>query len=77
MRRRPPPPPREMPAWLRCFDPAEWGAGPDAHRDSLEMYEARKRYNTACSDWCQEHGVNPLAVIRQRRQDRHLADGAS
>lgn len=66
-----------MPAWLRAFHPADWGANADADRDSLEMYEARRRYNTACGDWCRAHDVDPLAVIRQGRQDRHLAGGAS
>ena len=62
-----------MPARLRCFDPADWGARPDASQD--ELRKARDRQSTALLAWCREHDVSPLAALLQRRNDSRRAEG--
>jgi hypothetical protein len=57
-----------MPARLRAFDPAEWGATADADDDWLR--EARYRQTTAWPDWCRENHVSPLDVLLERRRNR-------
>lgn len=73
MRRRAVPVPPEMPARLRAFDPAEWGAERDA--PVAELYAARRRYTAAWLDWCHEHDVDWLDVVRQRVNDRRWGVG--
>ncbi len=73
MRPKLPPAPKEMPARLRCFSAAAWscpGDGP-AQAD----YLTRRRYTEAWVSWCRAAGVDPVVVLRQRRNDRRVADG--
>ena len=59
-----------MRARLRCFDPADWGAGPEpSHQD---MYQAHRRYTTAWLTWCGEHSVSPLDALLERRRLREF-----
>lgn len=72
MRRRLPPAPPEMPAILRCFDPAEWADPSDPPGDERE---ARNRWFDAWLAWCTENEASPLDLLRQQRNDRLRAAG--
>jgi hypothetical protein len=58
----------EMPASLRRFDPAEWGATGDA--SSEEISAARDVFIEAWLTWCHRHSVSPLAVLLEERRVR-------
>jgi len=73
VRRRLPPAPPELPARLRCFDPAEWDVERDTSADAVQ--QARDRWNDARMTWAHDHGVSPLDVIRQGINDRRRAAG--
>jgi len=68
-----PPAPPEMPAKLRCFSAAAWS---DAGDDPAQAdYLARRRFTDAWVGWCRNHSVDPVVVLRRRRNDRRVADG--
>jgi hypothetical protein len=71
VRRRLPPPPPEMPARLRCFDPADWGTNPDA--TVHDLHEARQRHREAWMAWCAEHDMTPLDALLELRKWRGQA----
>lgn len=68
MRRKLPPPPPEMPAKLRCFDPADWGA--DADSSEHELSEAMTRFAKESLVWWLEFEVSPLDVLLEQRRIR-------
>ena len=71
--RRLPPAPPELPARLRCFVGTDW-SDPDDDPEWAD-YLARRRHTTAWVDWCRDVGVDPVAVLRQRHNDRRGAAG--
>ena len=73
MRPRLPPAPPEMPARLRCFAVEDWSDPGDD--PALADYWARRRHTAAWLAWCHDHGADPLAMLRRRRNDRRVAEG--
>ena len=74
MRRRLPQPPPEMPARLRCFEPAEWADPSDPPGWAGER-AAQDRWHDAVREWGRENNVTPVDIVRQLYHDRRAARG--
>jgi hypothetical protein len=76
-RERPAPPPNgEIPDWVRRFRPADWPITveriPDVYGSRPEEWirvRQRHEWHRARCDWCQKHGVDVHALIRERRAE--------